>query len=275
MMSHPIAAEDLVRITLRAGDLAVEDFGRCTFDVKDDGSPVTETDRRVERLLREELERVTPDVPILGEELGGRVAAEGWAWAVDPIDGTRAYVSGIPTWCVSVGLLRDGEPSLGCIVLPAVRPRPAVFVGGEGVPLTRDGEPAGAARPETASQVCALVPSEAHRHFRLRFPGRVRSLGSTAYHLALVATGTAAAALVHEAHVWDVAAGMALLRAAGVPLARLDGSVPTLGPTLDGSVLREPLLAAPDWCWADVASLIEHRDVSLEVPAGARGCDAP
>lgn len=262
-MEWPIEIAELQEVCRVASRIALEGFGTASFERKGDGSPVTELDRRVEAFLRDELTRRAPSVPVIGEEGGGTVEAEGFAWVLDPIDGTRAFVAGIPCWCVSVGLLHDAEPVLGVITLPAIHGGEQI-VGGFDVPLTRAGRPAGPVGPSDCGGVCALVPSDAHRRYDLGLPGRVRSLGSTAYHLALVATGSALAALVHESHLWDVAGAMALLRAVDVPFEHLDGSPLSVAPLLDGRMFPGPLLASPRWAWADIARQIHPLGVGWE-----------
>ncbi len=258
-MAPPLDPAALASICRGAGRIAME-AARGSFESKADGSPVTETDRRVERWIREELSRLTPDIPVIGEESGGTIAAEGPAWVVDPIDGTRAFLAGLPTWCVSIGLLQDGRPVLGCIHLPAHGPEGETFLGGRGVPLTRDGKPAAPMRRDSAVQVCALVPSDAHRRFRLAIPGRIRSLGSTAYHMVLVAAGGTLAAVLHESYPWDVAAALAMLESVDVRAATLDGAPMDLSSHLDGSRIDGPVLVAPRWTWSDVASMIRPVD---------------
>lgn len=261
-MSLPVDPVALSSVCAEAGEFALARWRGAlaepaAFDSKGDGSPVTETDRRVEVMLREALARLAPGIPVVGEEGGGDAGCEEFVWAVDPIDGTRAFIAGIPTWTVSVGLLRGGRPVLGCVVLPASR-EGKVFLGGEGVPLTRDGRAAAPAVPRHVTEKAVLVPSNSHYRYRLGFTCRARSFGSTALHLALVAGGSSLAALVHDSYLWDLAGGMALLAAAGCAVAHLDGSPVELGPYLDGGKFRGPLLAAPPWAQELLAGHIER-----------------
>jgi fructose-1,6-bisphosphatase/inositol monophosphatase family enzyme len=262
-MSSPVDPGVLSSICAEAGEFALRRWRLAmaepvAFDSKGDGSPVTETDRRVEALLREALTRLDPGIPVVGEEGGGDAGDGDLVWAVDPIDGTRAFIAGMPTWTVSVGLLQGGRPVLGCVVLPASQ-EGRIFLGGEGVPLTRDGRPVAPAVPRDVSEKAVLVPSDTHRRYRIGFRCRARSFGSTALHLALVAGGSSLAALVHESYLWDLAGGMALLSASGCTVARLDGSPVELGRHLDGSRFHGPLLAAPPWAYELIAGHIERQ----------------
>ena len=80
--------------------------------------PVTEADRASERVMREIIERERPDDGIEGEEYGIKPSNTGLVWYLDPIDGTRAFVAGLPTWCVLIGLVEEGKPILGIIDQP-------------------------------------------------------------------------------------------------------------------------------------------------------------
>lgn len=80
--------------------------------------PVTENDRNSERAMRGLIETRFPDHGIFGEELPDRPAAGRWSWSLDPIDGTRAYICGLPSWTTLIALLDEGEPVLGVVDVP-------------------------------------------------------------------------------------------------------------------------------------------------------------
>ena len=105
-----------------AGRLALEHF-RQPIEVENklgDGAfdPVTAADRGVEALIRAGLSRAWPDSPIQGEEEGFTPGASDWSWIIDPIDGTRAFISGVPAWGILLGLLKDGRPVAGIMRQP-------------------------------------------------------------------------------------------------------------------------------------------------------------
>jgi histidinol-phosphatase len=108
----------------RAADLAVE--------TKPDMTPVTEADRAVEAALRERLERARSDDGILGEELGrsGNGQAQGRRWIIDPIDGTKGYVRGLPVWATLLALEVDGRVHVGVVSAPALGRRWWALRGG-------------------------------------------------------------------------------------------------------------------------------------------------
>lgn len=195
---------------------------------KDSGDWVTEADLEVNRVLRESL--VREDEAWLSEETVDDPERLGRSrlWIVDPIDGTREFVEGIPEWCVSIGLVIDGQAVAGGICNPVagVRVTGAVGLGctSSGLPCTVDDGP-------TLQGIRVLASrSEVARGEWERFAGapfEVVPTGSVAYKLARVAAGLAEATwtLVPKSE-WDVAAGVALVRAAGGSALLPDGTHP-------------------------------------------------
>ena len=104
-------------------------FRNVAVEIKGDGSPVTEADRRAEQAIREVLAGFDPALPILGEEFGGDAEAPD-GWVVDPIDGTLSFSRGIPLFGTLIALLEDGAPVLGLIDLPALDDRTLGWRGG-------------------------------------------------------------------------------------------------------------------------------------------------
>ncbi len=106
---------------------------------KPDRSPVTEADQAVERRLKSFLVERYPEAAFLGEETGASGPSEaGLRWVVDPIDGTRAFIRGIPTWSILIGLEADGEPVLGVAYMPAAGD---LFVASQGHGAFMNGRP--------------------------------------------------------------------------------------------------------------------------------------
>ncbi len=226
-------AEDLERIgeaLERAAD-ALRPFtsGDIAHVVKEErGDPLTEADLAVNRALLAALPRegegwLSEETRDDADRLRRRRV-----WVVDPIDGTREFVEGIPEWCVSVGLVEDGRPVAGGILNPATG---QTVLGALGHGVTLNGAPAratGATRLEGA--VVLASRSEVRRGEWERYADagfRVVPCGSVAYKLAQVAVGLADATftLVPKSE-WDVAAGAALLAAAGGVVTHADGSEP-------------------------------------------------
>ena len=91
-----------------------------TVQQKADQSPVTIADQRAEEILRQKIHRHFPDHGIIGEEFGEEEATREWVWTVDPIDGTRSFIQGLPLFATLLSLLHKGEPVMGIICLPAL-----------------------------------------------------------------------------------------------------------------------------------------------------------
>jgi histidinol-phosphatase len=108
-------ADRITMARFRAADLVVE--------TKPDLTPVSEADTAVERAIREMLAEVRPEDSVLGEEYGTSAADGSRRWIVDPIDGTKGYVRGIPVWATLLALQEDGEPSVAVVSAPAMRRR--------------------------------------------------------------------------------------------------------------------------------------------------------
>lgn len=101
-----------------AGRLTLAHFGTMAFDLKEDTSPVTVADRQAERYIRLAIEAQYPGESILGEEEGGVNRAE--QWVVDPIDGTKSFVCGVPLYATLLSFEQDGRPSVGVAYFAAL-----------------------------------------------------------------------------------------------------------------------------------------------------------
>ncbi|TXI54208.1 MAG: histidinol-phosphatase, partial [Mycolicibacter arupensis] len=112
---------DDLTLALALADLAdamtMDRFGALDLrvDTKPDLTPVTDADRAVEVALRDALARDRPDDDVLGEEFGGSALFSGRQWVIDPIDGTKNFVRGVPVWATLISLLDDGVPRIGVI----------------------------------------------------------------------------------------------------------------------------------------------------------------
>ena len=149
-------------------------------------------------------------------------------WVVDPLDGTSEFVAGIPEWSISIGLFEDGLPVAGGVHHPATG---EIFLGTVENGVTLNGESAPAREPKRIAETLVLASrSEVRRgewaHLQSA-PFQVCPIGSVAYKLARVAAGLADATwTLLPKHEWDVAAGVALVCAAGGMVRTLDGHFP-------------------------------------------------
>jgi myo-inositol-1(or 4)-monophosphatase len=193
---------------------------------------VTSYDRESERYLRERLGAAAP-FAIVGEEEGGAKATgeRGATWYVDPLDGTTNFCHGHPFFCVSIGLFVGHEPVLGAVVAPALN---LEWTGVVGVGATRNGEPC------TVSQVAAFsdallatgFPYDRQTSRENNFDAfvaikkqvqAVRRCGSAAIDLCFVGDSTYDGYWERKLRPWDLAAGAAIVRAAGGRVTTFDG----------------------------------------------------
>jgi myo-inositol-1(or 4)-monophosphatase len=192
----------------------------------------TASEAAIAALLRAE----RPDDGLLGEEGASAPARNGRRWVVDGIDGTFNFVSGIPQWCVAVGLEEDGETAVGAVYDPNAD---ELFLAGPDHPTTRNGASARVrtGRPLAAAAVATYQPGAAEAIGALiRRAGIVRSGGAGSLELAWVAAGRGDAFAQPAVSPWDWVPGAALVRHAG-------GSATVLG-------------GVPAWHLAGAADLV-------------------
>ncbi|EJW12325.1 3'(2'),5'-bisphosphate nucleotidase [Rhodovulum sp. PH10] len=223
----------------------VSQAGRAVLEVacsplavrtKADGSPVTEADLASEALLLPGLERLLPGVPVVSEESGAATDRLGDLYVVvDPLDGTKEFVGGTGEYTINVAVVENDRPVAGFVFLPVrgLLYRGRVGLGAERLAL-RVGEPAGQpvairARPRPADGMVATV-SRSHLDERTKSFLDARGVAAripygSAAKFALIAEGAADVyPRLAPTCEWDVAAGHALLAAAGGTVLRPDGS---------------------------------------------------
>ena len=223
--------ETAVLLAEAAGKVALEAFRRTValeFKGKKQDNPVTALDRDVETFLRKELRAAFPSHGLLGEEHADDIAADArYVWVIDPIDGTMNFASGVPLFGISIGLLDDGAPAVGCIWVP-VGPTLAsgVFHARAGGGAWFDDQTVRVSCAEDERGQVMALPAGHLRAFRFRRvgsdvprPARAlpdpRTTGSCTAELALVASGALRAGVFIKPSIWDVAAGVLIVRAAG------------------------------------------------------------
>jgi myo-inositol-1(or 4)-monophosphatase len=193
----------------------------------------TKVDLEIERQVVDALVKST-GIDVHGEEFGGADVDSPWVWILDPIDGTFNYAAGSPMAAILLGLLHDGDPVAGLTWLPFTGER---YVAVSGGPLMKNGVPqAPLTKVELTDSVIGIGTFNADS--RGRFPGRyrlavleelsrvssrLRMHGATGIDLAYVADGILGGAISFGHHVWDHAAGVALVRAAGGVVTNLAG----------------------------------------------------
>lgn len=216
--------EPAIDLARRAGALLLDGLTRARrVERKSATELVTDVDRASEALLVAGLRAHFPDHAILAEEGGGIDQTSPYTWVIDPIDGTNNYAHGFPFFCVTLALLREGEPVLGVTFDPL---RDELFVAEAGAGATCNGQPLRVA--DAAALSDALVstgfpynfasdPANNAREF-VRVQARVhgvRRAGAAALDLAYVAMGRLDAHWELRLQPWDAAAGALLVREAG------------------------------------------------------------
>ena len=219
----------------RADMLTRDRFGALDLrvDTKPDLTPVTDADRAVEAELREALGRERPDDSVVGEEFGGTTTFTGRQWIIDPIDGTKNFVRGVPVWATLIALLDDGVPVVGVVSAPALQRRwwasrgQGAFVSVDGASPRRLSV-SSVAQLDSASLSFSSLSGWAQRGLRDRFieltdaVWRVRAYGDF-FSYCLLAEGAVDIAAEPEVSVWDLAALDILVREAGGKFTGLDG----------------------------------------------------
>lgn len=216
-----------IRAAREAGELTLQYFRRdnLVVDRKDDDSPVTIADRKAEELLRERISDAFPEDAILGEELPDREGASDFRWILDPIDGTKSFIHGVPLYGTLVGVEQRGEPVIGVIMIPpqdellyAAKGQGAWLLEGD-----RRKRRARVSKCETLTEGLFLTSEVAcfdevgrrAAYDRLQASARLARTWGDCYGYLMVATGRAELMVDPTMNVWDAAPLLTILEEAG------------------------------------------------------------
>lgn len=229
-------------ILVEAGDFALAQPVPVPYQLKPDRSPFTQVELTMEEIIVSFLRMAFPGDQVVSEEHGTIGENSRCQWFLDPIDGTKVYLTGLPTWGISLGMVEDGTPVLGFVYLPKSR---ELFWGGRGYGAFFNNNPLDpTCDPALDDPLVFLgVPANFHKHFVVKFP-RVRALGSTAIQMCFVATGASIGTLTRRVNLWDLAGALPILEQSGVQVEFLSGEPFLPVNYLDGSRLPEELLVA-------------------------------
>jgi len=216
-------------VAQQAGELALQSQARgFETESKPDLSPVTSADRASEQLICSLLEEAFPEDGILGEEGAAKESHSGRRWIIDPIDGTRDFVRGIPTWGALIGLEADGDVVVGACNLPALS---ELYSAARRAGAYRNGAPIRISSIRASDQAvfCLDAFSNIHRHpfgsrlipWMARF-WAVRSFGGCLDAMC-VAAGRAEVWIEGEAKPWDFAPLKVIAEEAGARFFNFDG----------------------------------------------------
>lgn len=230
---------------LQIAEHAVEEAGKIvrpyfrrtlSIDDKMDESPVTRADRESEQAIRTILQKETPDFGIIGEEYGNSSGLGKFHWVIDPIDGTRAFITGRPLFGILIALLYEGTPVLGIIDQPITQER---WTGMKGQPsqfTSRFGGEIGTRSCSTIQQAEAsctapeILMDSPNPHWKsLCQQVKRMSWGGDCYAYGLLALGQIDLILEYGNKIWDWAALVPIIEGAGGIMTDWQGNALTLG----------------------------------------------
>jgi inositol-phosphate phosphatase/L-galactose 1-phosphate phosphatase/histidinol-phosphatase len=247
--ADPVAPEfvDLAHALAEAAGAIARRYFRTAIAIVDkpDLTPVTIADREAENAMRQLIEREFPAHGIIGEEEGRIRDDAEWVWVLDPIDGTKNFISGIPLFGTLIGLAHRGVPVLGVIEQPVLRER---WVGTRGRPSTLNGAPirTRACASLTQATLFSTTPDmfrgeDSTRFARLKNQVKLARYGADCYAYAQLASGFIDLVVERDLKPYDYCALVPVIEGAGGVLTDWDGRALDLGS--DGRVIAAGNLA--------------------------------
>lgn len=225
-----IRLEFAVEIARQAGEQTLAGFRKTelTVERKSDGSPVTAVDRAAEELLRDRIAERFPEDAILGEEFGETPGRSSYRWVLDPIDGTKTFICGVPLYTTLVAVMQDDAPLIGVVFAPAGDEMVYAARGLGCWHVVAQSKPR-RARVSTVDQLAeAVFLTTAVRSFstergtdarllydRMQDACRITRTWGDAYGYLLVATGRAEIMIDPALSLWDAAALQPIIEEAG------------------------------------------------------------
>lgn len=189
----------------------------------EDFDPVTEADREAERAIRRLIQKHYPDHGILGEEDGIENEGADYCWIIDPVDGTRSFISGLPTWGTLIGLYHKGVPIAGMIQQPFTKER--YFTSGEGSFLQMGNDAAVQISTKQTTELSQSIlmtttpklfkGEELDAYERLENACKLARYGCDCYAYAMVASGQVELVAENSLHIYDVAGIIPVVEQAG------------------------------------------------------------
>jgi myo-inositol-1(or 4)-monophosphatase len=240
---------------IEAGDIALSYFGDVAAQLKPDDTLVTTADREIEAHLLRRIRDSYPRHGVVGEE-GGRAGGTETLWAVDPIDGTRAFTLGLPGWCISIGVLIRGQPCWGLIYMPLLDDW--MVTDGAADVVWNGHTLHDPLRSEWYDHSYLAISSTVHSFYRICVRC-TRALGSIAANMSYTARGSSLGAFVEQAFIWDLAAGAAILGRLGAEIRYLSGRPIDWVELYGGQQIPEPILTTHPALFARLREQIHER----------------
>lgn len=244
--------------TRQAGQIAMRHFSNVSVEYKPDNTLLTQADTEIEQFLVEQVQTAYPGHGLLAEE-GTRVQGVTFApytWVIDPLDGTTVFAQGLPGWGIAVALLYRARPVLGLFYMPLLDD---LTYAVNGQVYHNGGRLGQTLRSEWGRKGFLAVSAGTHHDFDIDAP-RTRAIGSVGASLVYTARGSASAAFIPKAYLWDLAAGATILNQVGGRLCYLSGRPVDYGPLFDGRLAPEPIIAGHPALLAELQSAIRPRN---------------
>lgn len=250
-MGRP-ALKDLLAVAIEAAYLG----GRRTLayfnagtavEYKNDSTPVTRADREAEQIIREHIARYFPDHTIIGEEHGQTAGNPDYRWIVDPLDGTKTFVQGVPLYGTLVAVEVEGAPVVGVVYMPALD---EMVNAGKGMGCWWNGRCARVSTVDRLEDAAVMVTNttaamkRSDAYEKLAATTRLQRTWGDCYGYVLVATGRAEVALDPAMNAWDCGPLLTILTEAGGRFTTWSGEATIWGPDAVGTnaALHEPVL---------------------------------
>lgn len=262
LLTHlPALCNAVRRMAVEAGEMTLDYFDEGAAykpDIKADGSPVTEADRKAEEYIIKELKDLFPDMPVVGEESVSQgavhdLSGQEYFWLVDPLDGTREFIAGSPDFTVNIALIKNNVPVLGVIYAPALGELFSACGEGTAMRWTQESGNEKSIKVRKPSRGGLVVITSKNRsgeqvdqYLEEQKVEKIIRKGSS---LKLCAVASGKADLYPgfgETCEWDIAAGQAILMSAGGEVVTLDGTPLTYGDK-DGHFLNPKFLARSNY----------------------------
>jgi fructose-1,6-bisphosphatase/inositol monophosphatase family enzyme len=262
---HPSAPiiDQVIGWVRQSGHIALRHFTHTAPLFKADGTLVSQADLEIEEFLADKLGKTFPEHSLVAEEHQlGSIDLSRPIWTLDPLDGTTAFLQGLAGWGISIGMLHMGEPRFGLFYMPLIND--LTYTSSEGSLYRNGHEVQRALRLDWNAKGFLAVGSRVHQDFDMDVP-RIRTLGSIGASLVYTARGSAVAALVPKARLWDLAAGAAIMAGVGGELCYLSGRPISYMELMDGRRAREPIIAGHPDLLAELQSAIRPLDPGPEL----------
>jgi myo-inositol-1(or 4)-monophosphatase len=246
LLSSPASVEEILTWMRQAGQIALQYFGNVEPQFKPDQTFITQADLEIEDFLSQQIQTAYPGHTLIREEGAPikDIQHSAYIWTIDAIDGTTAFVQGLPGWGISIGLLHQGQPCFGAFYMPLLNDM--TYTSDQRLICCNDRFLTQSVRQDWGAKGFVAVNASAHWDFQIKIQ-RIRAMGGIGSGLVYTARGSAVGAFIPKAYLWDLVAGAAIVTRAGGELYYLSGRPVDYQELLDGRLIPEPIIAAhPD-----------------------------